>query len=378
MIKNVAYLAPVYEPAIGGGVVYLRLLSKGLIDRSFCERFTIVTEAYPDCDADESRLDGRLRIIRKYPFRAGRSERNNFRFVVYLIQNLQFFLLPLFARSNAVDVLFVHGSLLNNPTTLWIVERLIRLISPRTRLIADLRDPKMPISKIAKLRRFDMIISCSRNITNLFDIDAEASKLVREIPIIVEVEKIPAEQIDAAMERYGLARRDYVFNGSGLVVGKGVERLLEVVHAARKTHPELKLVVAGKKRQWTPEMEAAQAEGWFIYLGQMPQADVHALSAGAYIDANLSSVDSMPRHSLEALAAGARVLLPAGVPEFDTLCPGWVSSDASEEAEASKLLELGGEDAPVCSYPIEAHNLELVVEQYMEEMLVMFNEPPTR
>src|SRR5699024_7973418 len=122
------------------------------------------------------------------------------------------------------------------------------------------------------------------------------------------------------LEKYHLPAKDYIFNGSGFNIGKGTSELVELTRRLRAHGRDLLLVIAGKKRLWTSEMEKAFAEGWLRPLGTIPTTDVQALGALAWLDANLSTIDSFPRHSLEVIARGGRVLLPPGVPEFEDFC----------------------------------------------------------
>lgn len=361
---KILYLAPVFKPAIGGGVIYLDLLSKCFISEEVCRSFDILTESYPGQPQQESSKGGRLSVFRKYPFRAGRTDKGFFSYFRYVWQNVLFFALPIFIYQRGINVLMVHGSFLNNPTTLWLVLKVVRFVFPKIKIVADLRDPKLPMRKISSLTIFDLVISCSENITQRLAICPEALNKTSEIPIIIDI-KIPDEEVIRKIkQRYKLEGVEYVFNGSGIIRGKGVEHLFDLVSTIRRKGKKVLLVVAGKRRYWDVRFEQAIQEGWFYYLGQLTHEEVLAVTAGSWLDVNLSVVDSMPRHSLEALQVGAKVLLPGGVPEFDRACPDNTCVDSSISSLADKAIKIASCKEMFCDYKIEAHMPSNVIKQY--------------
>jgi len=364
-LGTVCYLAPVFSPAIGGGVVYLELLSKYLVTEGVCEKFIIVTETFPGRANNEISENGKLQVIRKYPFRAGRNVKELYSYFQYFWQNLQFYSLPKFVRQLPVDILMVHGSFLNNPSSLWNVLKLIRYFSPNIKIVADLRDPKLPMRKVSTLKFFDLIISCSENITQRLEGDIDVYRKVRDIPIIVDVNRSNENDIMDAKLRYRLSGKVYVFSGSGLSVEKGAQRLLELVLEIRKKRRNVALVVAGKRRAWGKNFKQAEQEDWFHYLGQIPHNDVLSLSAGSWLDVNLSTVDSMPRHSLEALCSGARVILPKGVPEFDKECPACIGYEERIEDLASKAIRIAESRQDPCGYRVDRNRPRSVINEYV-------------
>jgi len=364
-LNTICYLSPVFTPAIGGGVEYLELLSRYLLAEGACDKFIIVTEAFPGAPKSELRSGGRLQILRKYPFRAGRDVKNFSSYLLYFWQNLKFIGLPFLLGRLSIDVLMVHGSFLNNPSSLWFVLRLFRYFSPNMRIIADLRDPKLPLRKISSLKLFDVIISCSENITNRLSGDPDVFLKVREIPIIVEVSPPSRNDLDIIKKRYSVGTCLYVFNGSGLKKEKGVDRLIDLVAKIRQKGYNINLVIVGKRRYWGKRLEQATQEGWFHYLGQIDHYESMALAAGSWLDVNLSGVDSMPRHSLEALLSGAKVLLPEGVPEFEKECPDCIAFEKSIEDLANKAIRIANGELCSCRYDVKRHQPMSVIDGYM-------------
>ena len=356
-MTRVSYLTPFTTPAVGGASVYVPMLARGLLAQRACSSFTVITERHPDVRAyDPSDAPG-LTVIRPYPYRAGRPVRDRWSYLAYAIQNLQFLGLARHARGS--DVLFVHGSFLNNPGLLLPALRLLRRRRPRIAVVLDLRDPKFPETLKNHLGIFDAVISCSANISARLG----QREKVYEIPILIDAYRPTVEQRGALARSYGLAPGTYVFNGSGLGRGKGIERALRLVSALRVSRPALSLVVVGKRRRWDKEFQSALDAGWLRLLGSIPRDHVRALSAASWLDVNLSSVDSFPRHSLEALASGAPVLFPPGIPELVEACPDQVASGSFDEVVRRAEAIAEGRLAP-CAYDWRSHGPKVVIPLY--------------
>jgi|GEM_PF-2500424 len=361
--KKIAYLTPIFTPAVGGAVAYLEHLSTLLVERTGVD-FLLLTEKFPGSPATECHNSGKLCIKRIYPFRAGRAVKDLWSYISYLWQNILFLGLPYFIYRNKVNIFIVHGSFLNNPTILWLVLRIYRFLSPETKLVADLRDPKLPLRKLKKLRLFDSVISCSRNISERLMNDEQLSSKVCDIPIIVDVNPPDSEDVTNVKLSYGVNDKLYIFNGSGVSREKRIERLVEVTAEVRKTGINVLLVVVGKRRFWSEGLENAKQEGWFYYLGQVTHQEALALAAGSWIDVNLSSVDSVPRHSLEALMSGAKVLLPKGVPEFETECIDHVAQEESPKEISYRLIQIAEGLIGKCEYNVNKHSCDHVISFY--------------
>lgn len=363
--SRVLVLTPVLPPAPGGGAIYTPLLVNGLLDRGYAEFAAVLTEKHPEMPGKEELRNGSIVFLRRYPFRAGVLKKDIWRYFRYLVQNLQFLDIPLAVRKYRITHVLIHGSFHNNPNLMWLAVRLTRLISPATKLVLDARDPKLPRSKIGQLRPYWKVICCSENVVRHFEDLLGLTERLVHIPVIIDVIKPTKAEIEDCQKRYGLAARPYIFNGSGIYLDKGTDRLWGVVEELRKEMPQLNLVIAGRKRDWSPSYDQAVEAGWLKYVGAIPHRDVLLLSAGAMADVNLSRVDSMPRASLEALACGARVLLPQGVPEFERACPGsiMVSNDLEQIAlQVQKIMR--GET--VAEYDITPHLSARVLQAYGE------------
>lgn len=353
----VSYLTPVYTPAVGGAVFYVSLLGQYLTVRRKCT-FKIITEQYPNCPTREFPQDG-IEVLRLFPFRAGKSQRMARDYFTYAVQNIQFISIARFLPKHGT--FFIHGSFFNNPTLLGMGLRFVRKLRPNLRLVLDLRDPKFPESLMRTARQFDATISCSRNISERLP----GLSSLWEIPIMVEPFWITDADKDRITLKYGLERGRFIFNGSGFNHGKGIDTLVRVTRAIRAKGRDITLAVAGKRRLWNTDMQSAFEEGWLKPLGIIPRIHVRTLGASAWLDANLSTVDSLPRHSLEALAGGARVLLPPGVPEFRTSSPEHVAdTDGGIERLATQATAIAEGIIDKCQYPWEKHLASTVIPQY--------------
>lgn len=360
---RVLVVTPLLPPAVGGGGVYTQMLVSGLVDRDLVDLASVLTEKYPGQPNIEILSNGSLKIYRLFPFRAGDVAKGMSRHFKYLLQNIQFLFLPVICRRLGVTHILVHTSFHNNPNLMWLAVRLVHALMPSVRLVADVRDPKLPVSRFAELYIYHKVICCSQNVMQYLAGDVKLVKKLVHIPIMVDVSKPTVEEVLSCKRRYGLEGVPYIFNGSGVYKDKGTDRIVETTIALRKMGKNICLVIAGKKRDWSPYYDNASAAGILKYIGAIPHKDVSCLSAGAEADVNLSHVDSMPRASLEALMAGGKVLLPRGIPEFDCECPSNVVVSDDPREIALQLAEMIGQVQPQ-GYDLSPHAPENVLLAY--------------
>jgi len=353
--NRVLYVSPVYKPAIGGGVVYIEMLAKYCVSSGQVEKFTILTEKFPSMPAAECDESGSVEIRRLFPFRAGKSLRSMSSYIAYLIQNFQYLFIPFILYKQSKDVFIVHSSLHNNINVLPVVLYFIRLFMPHIKCVVDIRDPKLPVKSYWQLRTYHLILSCSENITSKLKKKSNFGDRVLQIPIPVENFTPTKTQIDDVQSCYGALGLKYIFLGSGSSVEKGVVSAMGVMQELRSRGHAVSILIAGKQRYWDSQMEQAKKEGWLIYLDQIPHSDVIILAAGAWVDLNLSTVDSLPRHSLEVLVAGGKALLPDNVPEFTRWCPDSVARRSDVVMLANQIEIIGDAIGVHCEYPSNEH-----------------------
>lgn len=363
---RILYIAPVYKPAIGGGVVYLEMLSKYAIELGYVEKFTILTEKFPNEPAVENDNLGISEIRRFFPYRAGKNSNSIMTYIAYFIQNIMYLFVPFMLYRRSVNVLIVHSSLHNNPNILFVLLWMVRFFMPKIKCIVDIRDPKLPVKRYWQLSKYDCILSCSDNVTKKFKNNMPLCDRIIQIPVPVEKFVPTNDEIKKIKDDYELLNVQYFFLGSGLNIEKGILLAMELTKELRKRGRNIIIVVAGKKRYWDESLEKAKKDGWLRYVGQIPHKHVITLSAGAWIDLNLSIVDSMPRHSLEVLVAGGKILLPANVPEFIRWCPDHIADMKNLNILANQAEIIGNSSRNSCMYPTREHYPKEVFKKYKE------------
>jgi glycosyltransferase involved in cell wall biosynthesis len=348
-------------PAPGGGGVYTTLLSHGLAVSGAAGSVLILTEAFPAEPARTARCRGAVEIRRIYPYRAGVSRKNLASYAKYALQNLQFLGLPRLVERERIDVVLFHSSFFNHPGTPAAVVRCARGLS-RARWVADVRDPLLPRGTFSALYPFDAVIACSENVLAHISSDPQLAPKVHLVPIPVSTDGILNVSRTAVLARFGLRGRSFVFSSSGIVAKKGIEDAIEAVRIARQTDPELSLVVIGKSRDWQTRHDLAEREGLLRYLGIVDHQTALALAAEAIVDLNLSSVDSMPRGSLESLMVGTPILVPRGIPEFEACCSECVVTPGDHVTVARRILEFQ-KSRTLPLYDTAMHSVEHVVRE---------------
>lgn len=365
---RILVVTPLLPPSPGGGGIYTQLLVNGLLNKGHVDYAAVLTEKFPSLPERELLKENKLEILRYFPFRAGVLGRAASRYFFYLLQNIYFLAIPWIAYRLKISHILIHSSFHNHPNLMWLAVRMMRLFLPSITLISDVRDPKLPNARFGEIRPYHFVICCSENVhVHLAKSDFLKDKLVT-IPIVIDIQKPSPSEILACKKKYGLDAIPYLFNGSGISREKGIEKALEVVRKLRENNENICLVVAGRKRDWSSHHEHAAKSGLLRYVGVIPHRDVFCLSAGSEVDVNFSVVDSMPRATLEALVAGAKVLLPRGVPEFEKECADFivVSDDTGEITNQLEAI-ISGQQFP--SYNITPHAPDSVFAQYEQLFL---------
>lgn len=362
--RELVILAPNYAPAIGGGALYYKLLADGMARRGLVERVTVLTEAHPDYPRVETACEGQVTVRRIFPYRTARAERHWSRYLFYAVEQMQFSAL-LARRWRRGSVLLVHSSFHLHPNTLrWIVQLLRRLPGAHPRVVADVRDPRLAGRRLRELRAYDAALACSQSVAAALRCDPVLAPKVREIPIPLALDPPSMEARRAALDRHGLTAGRYVFWTNGVLRRKNIDLALDAMRRVRARQPHLTLAVAGRRRDWDVEAEAAAEAGLLTYLGPLSHADVLALAMEAGLVLNVSPVEGMPRAALEALAVGANVLLPPGVPEFAATCPERIAESQDPERLAAQIEGALAGALPPAAYPLDNHALERVLPLY--------------
>jgi len=361
-VDEVVILTPLYEPAVGGAAVYYPLLARVLLTAGIAARVTVLTEAHPGRPHRERACDGRLMVRRLLPYRAGAPVRQRSRHLRYAVANIAY--AHLLRRSwPASSALLVHASLHYHPGLLSPLVRGLGRRSDRPRLVADVRDPRFPRARRGCLPPYDAVIACGRRVTDHLRGIVSANKCT-EIPVPIALPETPPAP-ERVAERYGLRPGRDVLWPHGVLRRKGIRFALDAVaHLRAQGRADARLAITGGARDRDRALDAAVAAGAAVYLGPVPHAEMPALMRAAAGVLDIAAVEGMPRAMLEAMAVGARVLLPPGVPEFARHCPAHIADTAAPAALASQLAGLWTDCWPDTPYPVAAHAAERVAPAY--------------
>lgn len=353
-------VTPIFRPSVGGAATYYDLLTRCLLDADVIESAVVITESIPDLPAQSVERSGRLKVLRLFAHRASASMGTVRKCVRYGIQNLQYFLLPRIIRSQRPDLLLIHSSFYNQPGTFaWIMKRIVGCIPA----IVDCRDQQLPTSELHRLESYQQIIAASQNIVSHLRQCTALHSRILQIPVIQEPLGVPS--VDASnnvLRKFGLRRNRYILFAGLIKASKGIDLLLDSYALYRALLPNpCELAIAGVSKDSMVLARAAAADGTRL-LGSVPRIELLTLMQNAAININLSFSEGMPRTSLEALALGARVLLPPGIPEFEQYCGSSIARIRDPRKIAAQLVEIL--DAPPAKYPTENHSVSRVLEMY--------------
>ncbi len=362
-IRELVILTPSYTPAIGGAAVYYPLLARTLLDANVAARVTVLTERHPDRADPATAHEGRLVVHGIRPFRAGSPARQRTRHLRYILGEACH--AALLGRAWPADsVLLVHASLHYHPSSLGAVLRTLRRRNDRPRLVADVRDPLLPQRAFGALAPYDAVLACGRRVTaHLFADPAVAAKLT-EIPAPLGPVAPPADPAVTA-QRHGLVPGRDLLWPHGMLRRKNLDLALAAIRELRaQGQVDAALAIAGGSRDRDKAVDRALDRGEARYLGPVEPAEMPALAAAAAGVIDIAGIEGMPRAMLEAIGAGARVLLPPGIPEFDHHCPGHIADTRSPAALAAQLGRLRMGPWPPAPYPVTAHAAERLAPAY--------------
>jgi glycosyltransferase involved in cell wall biosynthesis len=359
-LAELVILTPTHAPAGTGAARYTGTLVEMLLAAGVAGRIVVLTEAHPGQPTIETTADGRLRIERRFPHRAGCAHRQRDRHLRYAWQNLM--LTGLLRRDWPTGAaLLVHGSLHIHAGLLGPVIRRLRGRASRPRLIADLRDPRLPPRRQAVLAAYDAVIGGGAAVTAALH---PRPGHLHEIPIPLQPPAPPRTPAAVAND-LGLAPGRYVLWTNGVLRRKNLDLALDAMQVLRRTAaPDAVLAVAGGARDWSRAHTAAARAGCLRYLGPVPADALLALAAAAGVVLNVSPVEGLPRAALEAIAVGAPVLLPPGVPEFAHHCPHHLADTRGPEPLAAQLARALAEGLPPAPYPLAGHLAAAVAPAY--------------
>lgn len=356
-------VTPILPPAPGGGAVYTASLTEALAGQGLAEKVVVLSEAHPGQPTAAASHNGRVLLLRRLPYRAGRSERDLRSYLDYARGQLELLRIFPLVRRHAINLVLLHSSFYYNPGLIGPIVALLRR-NRNLRLVLDVRDPKLPAGLFRRGLPFDAVICCAENVKTELEARPGFAGKVHFLPIPLPPSAPGEHEIAAALARHGLSPKGYLFNANGIMRAKRSDLLLEAVELLARRGLTIPLVVAGRARDWDRSAEAAQAAGRLRFLGPLPQREVLCLTAAATAVVNPSPIESPSRMSLEGLMLGAPSLLPPNVKEFEDACPTFVCRIDSAAALADQIAWLLREPAVPSGYDIAAHRPDRVAARY--------------
>lgn len=361
---NLLILSLAYPPATGGCATYTQLLTKGLIKEGFLGNIIVLVEGYPDSSKSEILNKGQLKIIRLFPFHSELSRRNINKYFKYIYQNFQLLSLPFLLKKYQIDLMLVHTHYYYSPSFLPLIIKLIRKFAA-IKLIADVRDPKLSLKQVSVLKDYDKIICCAENVLNHLSSDLSIKSKLNLIPIPFEINQPCLKASDSYLNSLNLKENSYLFSAGGILAEKNIHFTLKVVKILQELGYNLPLVVAGKKKSWTQNCQEATDLGYLKYIGVIPHKNVLKLASKAALVLNLSQIESPSRYILEAIAVGAKVLLPPNIPEFLRSDPDKIVQSDDPQKVAQQIINLLEDPQYKINYNLDNHSLNQVISQYL-------------
>lgn len=352
-------ITPIFPPAQGGAATYYKLLSEGLIEGGYVNQITVVTEHMPGLKGEQIMMDGKLRVVRLFPYRAGGQLNKLSQYFRYAVQNIQYLTIPKLVRKLGADTIVVHSGFHNHLNTFGYV---IPRIGRNAKLIADVRDQLMPEKELWQLDSYNEIIVCSENVLAHVHKNQALIGRVHHIPVVQEAIEHPRSEAGKTLDKYGLLSAGYLLYAGLIKRGKGIDLLFRTYKALRAKGFQKDLVLIGLAKDAVLAEEARQISGVQLFQS-LPRQELLDLMAEAALNINLSRSEGMPRVCLEAIALGARVLLPQGIPEFSRHCPHAVAC-ATEPAALADQIKMLLAMGPCLSYPLADHELNAVLADY--------------
>ena len=324
------------------------------------KQIVVITERLPgQPNRGFCKLSG-VEIVRVFPHRAGGQLSKLSQYMRYGIQNLLYASIPGLISKIQPDVVLVHSSFHNYFN---LLTPFLRKISKQVPLIADVRDHQLPVTELGQLEIYDAIIACSLNVLRHVSLKESLTSRIKHIPVIQEDLGL-RRNAPASLKKHGLNDVSYMLFAGLIKADKGVNLLLEAykVLCCRGRTEELVLVGQAKDLKL---VELALAIAGVRSLGPVPRDELLDLMSCSRLVVNLSGSEGMPRSSLEALALGVPVALPADIPEFEQHCHEHVIKSQNPEVVADDLERLL-DHAASPRYPVSEHHVDHVCQMYGE------------
>lgn len=356
--KKILIISPIFKPSVGGASTYYSMLVNLLTEGDAMLEITVLTEKHPNAPKRETLKDGKLKIVRKYPFRAGKGGKNIFSYLKYIYQNIQYLLLPFFIFREKFDYVLIHSSLHNYPN---ILQYLLPVMKKNTNIkwISDVRDWQLPEKEISQLEIYDVIIACSKHIVNHLSTNKMIKERIVEIPVLQE--KIDAEKVSYSNIDLIAKNVPYICYVGLIKKDKGIDLLLASFELLKEIS-NVNLILVGDVKQ-KKYFSAINNNERVFHVSSQNRDSILTILKGSALVVNLSQSEGMPRICLEAMALNVSVLLPCGIEEFQHELPLIIACDDDPVVLASNMKKIIDEQIK-STYKFDSHYADKVLPQY--------------
>lgn len=354
---RIVVLAPIYPPSVGGAATYFGGLLPFAARHPEIESIHVITERADDAQSGEG--NGGLSIERALTTRVGAPRRTRFGHVVSYIGTQLWLAAHLTdrVRSTGADLVHVHTRFRGR-----MFFRSLRRC--RVPIVADLRDRRTDLAPWLQVAdRLVCVIDSVRDEAIAAGFPEGRTAVVRT-PLIIPPSLL-ADSLGAARaagERHGLGSAPYVLSVGDVAPHKGIPELVAGFGLFRAVHPEARLIVAGVNHGGPAMAAVLDATPGVMRLGPVPREEALALMAGAEVVIRPSHPsEGLPRVIQEAVAMGAKVVAPPGIPELDAAMPESVLDAVTPEA-IDRALEAAWRRTAPPALDLSAHAPERVAE----------------
>jgi len=348
-------------------------------------RLTVVTERLPgrtsDPEPDPSPTGRRLTVIRALPTRVAAPQPTRLRHAVTYVLTQAWFLarLPRLARS--VDAQAIHFH------TRYRGRAFFRaLAATGLPIIADLRDRRTDLSPLPRVAHRLVCVSPSiRDEIVACGFPSDRATVV-PTPLVIPPD-IAADPEGAAIDirlRLGLGDAPLILFAGDVAHHKGIFQLLPGFERFRAEVPQAataRLVIAGVDHSGGALGAALEAAPGAVFVGPKPRAEILALMRASEVVVRPSfGGEGIPRVLQEAVAMGARVVAPPGIPEIEASMPECALAEVTPYAIAAGLVRAWQSPGPP-ALDLSAHRPDrtarLLLDVYRAAVLESAAEPPS-
>ena len=352
---RILVLAPILPPAVGGAATYFGGLLPLVAEHPDIESIVVITERHPD--APDLEVLGCLEIRRVLPTRVAIPHRTWLGHAASYAKTQAWFAshLPEQAEQLGANLVHVHTRFRGRA----FFSALHRCHVP---IVADLRDRRTVLAPWMRVAdRLICVIDSVRDEAVTDGFPKGRTAIVRT-PLVIPkaLSADPEKAATDARTEHGLSDTPYVLSVGDVAEHKGIPELVDGFEIWRRDHPDVRLVIAGVNHGGPDMARRLEAAEGVTAIGVVPREQALALMAGAAVLVRPSHrSEGLPRVIQEAVAMGAKVIAPPGVPELDRTMPESVLREVTPAAIAAALEAAWQRDGPP-ALDLSAHDPSVV------------------